>query len=65
MFDKIDRYTRDQSQDEVRTLNQLVKQGRIELHFPSDNLFINKNSPAAYAANLNKAKDKVSAEKVA
>ena len=46
VFDKIDRYTRDQSQDEVRTLNQLVKTGKIELHFPSDNLFITKNSPA-------------------
>ena len=46
-FDKIDRYTRDSSQEEVRTLNTLVKSGKIELHFPSDNLFIDKNSPAA------------------
>src|SRR5579864_3079845 len=47
VFDKIDRYTRDSSQEEVRALNTLVKAGKIELHFPSDNLFINKNSPAA------------------
>ncbi len=47
VFDKVDRYTRDSSQEEVRALNQLIKQGKIELHFPSDNLYINKNSPAA------------------
>ncbi|HVX01065.1 MAG TPA: recombinase family protein, partial [Candidatus Babeliaceae bacterium] len=47
VFDKIDRYTRDSSQEEVRALNALVKIGRIELHFPSDNLFITKDSPAA------------------
>ncbi|HKR81374.1 MAG TPA: recombinase family protein [Candidatus Saccharimonadales bacterium] len=46
-FDKVDRYTRDSSQEEVRTLNTLVKNGKIQLHFPSDNLFIDKNSPAA------------------
>ena len=46
VFDKIDRYTRDSSQDEVKALNTLVKAGKIEIHFPSDNLFINKNSPA-------------------
>jgi site-specific DNA recombinase len=46
VFDKIDRYTRDSSQEEVRELNTLVKSGKIELHFPSDNLFINKYSPA-------------------
>ena len=45
-FLKIDRYTRDQSQSEVRALNDLVKAGRIELHFPDDNLIITKNSPA-------------------
>ena len=46
VFDKIDRYTRDSSQEEVRALNVLVKAGKITLAFPSDNLFINKNSPA-------------------
>jgi site-specific DNA recombinase len=46
VHDKIDRYTRDSSQEEVRALNILVKSGKIELHFPSDNLFITKNSPA-------------------
>jgi site-specific DNA recombinase len=47
VFCKIDRFTRDSSQDEVKALNQLVKQGKIELHFPDDNLFITKDSPAA------------------
>lgn len=47
VFDKIDRFTRDSSQEEVKQLNQLVKAGKIILSFPSDNLFINKNSPAA------------------
>jgi site-specific DNA recombinase len=47
VFDKIDRYTRDSSQEEVRALNVLVKNGKIQLHFPSDNLYIDKNSPAA------------------
>lgn len=47
VFDKIDRFTRDSSQDEVKQINQLVKAGKITLAFPSDNLFINKDSPAA------------------
>ncbi len=47
VHDKIDRFTRDSSQEEVKTLNDLVRQDRIELHFPSDNLFITKYSPAA------------------
>lgn len=46
VFDKIDRYTRDSSSDEVRTLQSLYRAGKIELHFPSDNLYITKNSPA-------------------
>lgn len=45
-FDKIDRFTRDASQQEVRTIGSLVEKGKIELHFPSDNLFITKDSPA-------------------
>ena len=43
---KIDRYTRDSSQSEVKALNELVKAGKIELHFPDDNLIITKDSPA-------------------
>jgi site-specific DNA recombinase len=43
---KIDRYTRDASQEEVKALNDLVKTGKIELHFPDDNLIITKDSPA-------------------
>lgn len=46
VFDKIDRYTRDSSSDEVRALQTLYRSGKIELHFPSDNLFIHKDSPA-------------------
>ncbi len=46
VFDKIDRYTRDSSSEEVRTLQNLYRSGKIELHFPSDNLFIHKDSPA-------------------
>lgn len=46
-FDKIDRFTRDSSQEEVKALQQLVKQGKIELHFPHDSLFIDQNSSAA------------------
>ena len=46
-FDKIDRFTRDSASDVVRILKSQVKAGLIELHFPSDNLFIHKNSPAA------------------
>lgn len=46
VFDKIDRYTRDSSSEQVRTLQSLYRSGKIELHFPSDNLFIHKDSPA-------------------
>lgn len=46
VFDKIDRYTRDSSSEEVRILQSLYRSGKIELHFPSDNLFIHKDSPA-------------------
>ncbi len=46
VFDKIDRYTRDSSSNEVRVLQNLYRAGKIELHFPSDNLFIHKDSPA-------------------
>jgi site-specific DNA recombinase len=46
MFDKIDRLTRDVSSDIVRTLKNLVKEGRCELHFPSDGLIYHQHSPA-------------------
>jgi site-specific DNA recombinase len=46
VFDKIDRFTRDASQREVRIMSSLVEKGKIEMHFPSDNLQITKNSPA-------------------
>ena len=47
VFDKIDRYSRDSSQEEVRILNQLRIKGKIEIHFPHDNLTVTKDSPAA------------------
>ena len=46
VFDKIDRFTRDASQKEVGIVSSLVQKGQIELHFPSDNLTITKDSPA-------------------
>lgn len=45
VFDKADRFSRKYQEDVVR-LERLVKLGRIELHFPSDNLYIDKESPA-------------------
>ena len=47
VFDKIDRFSRDSSSEEKATLTKLFRSGKIEMHFPSDNLFIHKNSPAA------------------
>src|SRR5579884_2119572 len=44
VFDKIDRFSRDASSEERRALTKMFRKGKIELHFPSDNLFINKNS---------------------
>lgn len=44
--DKIDRLIRNFTQDLV-TLEELRQAGRLELHFPSDNIHIHKNSPAA------------------
>ncbi len=46
VFDKIDRYSRDASTEVVMILKRLVKLGRIEIHFPSDNLTYHKDSPA-------------------
>lgn len=46
VFDKIDRYTRDSTAEEVRILQNLYRAGEIELHFPSDNLIIHRDSPA-------------------
>lgn len=47
VFDKIDRLTRDSGSEERHILTKMVKEGRIELHFPYDNLYINQDSPAA------------------
>ena len=46
IFDKIDRFSRDTSSTERKALTDLFKKGRIELHFPSDGLYINQDSPA-------------------
>lgn len=46
VFDKIDRFTRDASSEVVRILKDRVKEGQLELHFPSDGLIYTKNSPA-------------------
>lgn len=45
-FDKIDRFSRDSSSDERALFGKLLKQGRIKLNFPSDNLFMDRDSPA-------------------
>ncbi|MBI2797724.1 recombinase family protein [Candidatus Saccharibacteria bacterium] len=46
VFDKIDRFSRDSSQEEVRLFNELRLKNKIEMHFPSDNLVVTKESPA-------------------
>ena len=46
VFDKVDRYSRDSSSEEVRILNSLAENGKIELHFSSDHLIITKDSSA-------------------
>jgi len=43
--DNIDRLIRNFTRD-LATLEELRKQGKIELHFPSDNIVLHKNSPA-------------------
>jgi site-specific DNA recombinase len=47
VFCKVDRYTRGSSdQSEVKALNDLVRAGKIELHFCDDGLIVTKDSPA-------------------
>lgn len=46
VFDKVDRFTRDYSDESVRTFRKLVKAGKIELHFASEGLIVHKNSPS-------------------
>jgi len=46
VFDKIDRFSRDSSSEEKAMMTKLLRKGAIELHFPSDYLFVDKNSPA-------------------
>jgi site-specific DNA recombinase len=47
VFDKIDRFSRDSSSEEKSIFMNLLKKGAIEMHFPSDNLFMRHDSPAA------------------
>lgn len=53
VFDKVDRYSRDVSSGIVKEFDDMRKAGKIELHFPSDNLFLDKNSPATANMHLN------------
>lgn len=46
VFDKVDRLTRDSSSEVVRILKWATKNGKIELHFPSENLVLRKGAPA-------------------
>lgn len=46
VFDKIDRYTRNSNSNEISLLNNLCRAGKIEIHFPSDSLYISKTSSA-------------------
>ncbi|MEU6351052.1 recombinase family protein [Streptomyces sp. NPDC047072] len=53
VFDKIDRFSRESSSVEHAIFEDLRKKGRIELHFPSDNLYVNRDSPAPDIFRLN------------
>ncbi len=46
VFDKIDRYTRDSTAEEARTIQLLCRSGSIELHFVSDSLVLSRDSSA-------------------
>lgn len=46
VFDKVDRFTRDSSAEETNILKKLYQSGKIELHFPSENLMLHENSPS-------------------
>lgn len=46
VFDKIDRFSRDTYSEDKNALIKMFRAGKIELHFPSDSLFINKDSSA-------------------
>jgi site-specific DNA recombinase len=46
-FDKVDRFSRDSSSEEKSLLTKMMRQAQIELHFPHDNLYIHKQSPAS------------------
>ena len=53
VFDKIDRFSREGSAEEVRIIKTLIRKGQIELHFASDGLQLRKYSPAGDWARLN------------
>ncbi|NEA65330.1 recombinase family protein [Streptomyces sp. SID12488] len=53
VFDKIDRFSRDSSSLEKVLFEDLRKKGKIELHFPSDNLYVHQDSPAPDLFRLN------------
>lgn len=46
VFDKVDRFTRDSSAEETAIFKKLYLSGKIEIHIPSENLFLHQNSPS-------------------
>jgi site-specific DNA recombinase len=46
VFDKVDRFTRDSSAEETSILKKLYLSGKIEIHIPSENLFLHEHSPS-------------------
>jgi site-specific DNA recombinase len=46
VFDKVDRFSRDSSAEETGILKKLYLTGKIELHFPSENLYLHEHSPS-------------------
>ncbi len=46
VFDKVDRFTRDSSAEETNIFKKLYQSGKIELHFPSENLILHEGSPS-------------------
>ncbi|MGH7234641.1 MAG: recombinase family protein [Candidatus Saccharimonadales bacterium] len=52
VFDKADRLSRDTNDEHKSYLSRLTKAGKLELHIPHDNLYINKDSPAGTLFNL-------------
>jgi site-specific DNA recombinase len=52
VFDKVDRLTRDSTDPLLRLLQKLARSGEIELHFVSESLVFNQNSPSSIKMQL-------------